>query len=246
MAKIITLITKFILAIIAAFFFASCGGYSYNYKNIKGDGISIEETRDLNKNFDEIHASNGIQVIVEQAANTSVKVEADSNLMKHIITEIEGNTLRISSDTNFNSELVRVIVKLPKLKALSASSASKINSSTVFKSNQFDIETSSAARIDANIEADAIQISASSASRVTVVGKALNLITDASSAAKIEANDLWVNDVEADASSGASITVHPIVKLNAEASSGASIEYAVKPTDELKINTSSGGSVHQK
>ncbi len=246
MAKIITLITKFILAIIAAFFFASCGGYSYNYKNIKGDGISTEETRDLNKNFNEINSSHGIQVIVEQAANTSVKVEADSNLIKHIITKIEGNTLHISADANFNSDLVRVVVKLPKLKALNASSASKISSNTVFKSNQFDIETSSAANVDANIEADVIQISSSSASHVTVTGKALSLITDASSAAKIDAKDLWANDVEADASSGAAIEVHPIVKLDADASSGGSIEYDTKPTEMLRISTSSGGGVSKK
>jgi Putative auto-transporter adhesin, head GIN domain len=245
MAKIITLITKFILAIIAAFFFASCGG-SYNYNSIKGDGIVTEESRNTGENFNAIEASSGIKVVVEQESTTAVKVKADSNLMKHIFTKVENGTLNISADTNFRSDLVIVTVKVPELKSVNASSASRISSNSVFKSNNFDIEASSGASVNINVEADNIQISSSSASHVTVTGKALSLITDASSAAKIDANDLWANDVEADASSGAAIEVHPIVKLDADASSGGSIEYDTKPTEMLRISTSSGGGVSKK
>jgi hypothetical protein len=247
MAKIITLITKFILAIIAAFFFASCGGgYSYNYNSIKGDGIAVEESRNAGENFNAIEASSGIKVIIEQESTTAVKVKADSNLMKHIFTKVENGTLNISADTNFKSDLVTVIVKVPALKSVNASSASKISSSSIFKSNSFDIEASSGASVDINVEADSIQISSSSGSSVSASGKSLTVTADASSGSSIKATHLLANDIKASASSGAAIEVHPIVKLNAEASSGGSIEYDIKPTEVLKINSSSGGGVNKK
>jgi hypothetical protein len=245
MAKIITLITKFILAIIAAFFFASCGG-SYNYNSIKGDGIVTEESRNTGENFNAIEASSGIKVVVEQESTTAVKVKADSNLMKHIFTKVENGTLNISADTNFRSDLVIVTVKVAELKSVNASSASRISSNSVFKSNNFDIEASSGASININVEADNIQISSSSGGSVSVSGKSLNATVDASSGSSIKASHLLANNIKANASSGAAIEIHPIVKLDADASSGGSIEYDTKPTEMLRINTSSGGGVSKK
>ena len=80
MLKLITLITKFIVAALMALLFSSCG-HTMNLGNgIKGSGNIITENRTVNEDFKKIEVSNGIKVIVEQSDNKSITVEADDNL----------------------------------------------------------------------------------------------------------------------------------------------------------------------
>jgi hypothetical protein len=79
MIKLITLITKFIVATLMALLFSSCG-HSMNFNGgIKGSGNITTETRNANQDFKNIEVSRGIKVIVEQSDNKSITVEADSN-----------------------------------------------------------------------------------------------------------------------------------------------------------------------
>ena len=88
-------------------------------------------------------------------------------------------------------------------------------------------------------------LDASSGSTITTKGIGLNLRTNASSGAKINAFDLLTNDISADVSSGANTNIHPIVKLKASASSGANIRYNNQPKS-ISIDESSGGSIEKE
>ncbi|QBN19901.1 head GIN domain-containing protein [Flavobacterium nackdongense] len=245
MIKIITIITKFIVAALMALSLFSCGN-SYNIgSGLKGSGTRTNETRAVNQDFKNIKVSNGIKVIVEQAPNKSIAVEADDNLMKHIITKVENNVLVIESDTNYEATKSPVVhVKLPFINGLSASSGSNIRSATILKTEKLDVSSSSGSQIYIEVEADAIALESSSGSSVEASGKALKLETSASSGSEINAKDLMANEVISQTSSGSNTSVCPILKLDAKASSGSSVNYHKAPKTLVK-EESSGGSVSE-
>lgn len=243
MLKVITLITKFIVIALTALLFASCN-HSINLNSIEGSGNVTTEKRNVEDDFKSIEVNNGIDVVIVQADKTEIVVEADDNLQKHITTKVKNGTLVISCDKNYfiNTGSKKVMVKMPIIDELEATSSATITSKNTLKGENVRLNTSSGASIDLSIESDNITCDASSGSTITINGKALQTKTTASSGSEINADELLANEVTADVSSGASISVHPIVKLVAQASSGGNISYAVQPKS-IQKETSSGGSI---
>jgi hypothetical protein len=243
MIKIITWITKIIVVVLTALFLGSC---HFDYKSIKGSGRITTENRTINSSFKSIEVSSAIELIVEQADKIEIRVEADDNLQKSILTEVKDGRLIVSSESNLNvsNGTRKVIVKMPVIEELEASSASRIESRTPLKGSQIYLNASSASQINLNLEIDKVNCQSSSGSTVELNGLALKLDAQASSGSTINCFRLLANEVVASASSGSSIKVHPVLSLKAEASSGASIGYDVAPKT-IQKTSNSGGSVEQ-
>ncbi|WP_338408611.1 head GIN domain-containing protein [uncultured Flavobacterium sp.] len=246
MIKVITIITKFIIVTLIALFFSSCI-FSRDLKSITGSGHVTSENRMVQGSFKSIEVSNAIDLEVEQSGKTEIIVEADDNLQNEITTKVENGVLIIACKYSslIDVESRKVIVKMPIINGLQASSASTIKSRNTLKGENIDLKASSAADVNLSLEFDAIYCKASSGSSINIDGKALKLETNSSSGSTIDAKDLLVNEVIAKASSGGSINVHPIVNLDAKASSGGDINYNVTPK-RIEKRTSSGGSVEQE
>jgi hypothetical protein len=245
MIKIITLFTKFIIAILISLSFSSCKTDINWGQGTKGNGNVITETRKIEQDFTSIDASAAIEVVVEQSNNKSVSVEAESNLQSFIETKVSNVVLKISPSDNYNAtKTVIVYVKMPIIDTLEASSSAKIKSTNTLKSESLTISASSAAEIDISTESDEIKCKSSSGSEITIAGKALNITTIASSGSLINADQMLVNEIIAESSSGSEISVHPLVSLSAHASSESNISYDSDPKTVEKTE-SSGASVNK-
>ncbi|MBP4139354.1 head GIN domain-containing protein [Flavobacterium geliluteum] len=240
MIKIIIHITKFLIATITALLFASC---NFNVNAIEGSGNVTKEKRIVQGEFKKVSVSNAIELVIEQSDSTEIIVEADDNVQKEISVSVEEGTLVIRSEHgSFSNATRRVLVKMPIIDQIEASSAAAVSSKNTIEGQDIDLETSSAATMDVTIESDTISLDSGSGSSVSIKGKALKLVTSASSGSSINAEKLLANEIEAEASSGASVNIHPIVKLRAEASSGGSINYDTTPKI-IEKSSHSGGSI---
>lgn len=241
MIKIITWLTKILLLVLTALFLGSC---HIDLNRVKGSGNITVEKRNTSETFTKIDVSDAIDVTLIQADKIEIIVEADDNLQKSIRTEVKNGTLTIANDALFSIQngTRKVIVRMPNIDRIDASSASNVHTESSLKGTQLDIKCSSASSVDLNLEMDQIQCKASSGSSISMKGLALNLTIDASSGSQIEAEDLLSNEITVEASSGSSVSIHPIVNLKADASSGASISYNSTPKSLIK-KASSGGSI---
>lgn len=256
MLKIIALITKFILMALTALLFGSCIKYETS-ETINGSGNLTKEIRNIGEDFKKIEVHNNIDVTVEQSDEIEVIVETDAVFQKEITTEVKDGTLVIGckqSKSSFsifgykcnytkNIPVKKVIVRLPKIEVLEANSAATIENIGVLKSENISLSTSSAAKMDVNIESDIINAKSSSGSSLKIKGLALQFEISASSGSTIDAEELLANEIFAESSSGASVSVHPIVSLKADASSGSSIHYNSAPKT-IEKKSHSGGSIN--
>ncbi len=175
--------------------------------------------------FNKIDAATGVMVKVNVGGDYSIRAEADAKEFERLMIEVDGDTLSIRRKTGgfgWKSGEVRVDVSMPSIKGIEASSGASVEAR--------------------NIEAEEIEIDASSGASIIASGTCTALAADASSGASIKAKDLRCKDVEADASSGASISIFASEAIAGDASSGGSINVAGKPAKVSK-STSSGGSV---
>lgn len=241
MIKLIVQITKLIIATILGFLAISCG----NFNSISGDGNVTTTKRKVNS-FTSIDAKNGLEVYIKQGNTFYVEVEADANLQEHIITEVKNDVLTVYCDANiFNYVAKKVLIEVPNVTNISASSGVTINSLNKLNYADLNIKSSSGSQVKLNLKSNILNCDSSSGSQITLTGDAENVSTDTSSGSSIDLSQLIANNVDADASSGSSTIVNVKNKLIAKASSGSSIDYISKPL-KLEVNESSGGSVSIK
>ncbi len=245
MVKVLVFLTKLAFGIFIALLFSSCR-YDINFGSEKGSGNITIENRSVNEEFSKVEVSHGISLVIEQSKDKSITVEADDNLQKLILTNVENGVLIVKAREGYNSKKTpKVTVKMPVISGLSSSSGSSISSVNTLITENIAVEASSGSNIDIDVEADNISLETTSGSTMEVGGKALKLETNASSGSVINAEKLQANEVTSQGSSGSSTDVTPIISLSGKASSGASIGYHKIPKNVTK-EESSGGSVRQE
>jgi hypothetical protein len=218
--------------------------HSCNYTT--GSGNIITEKRPVG-NFTGIAASNAIDVEVKTGSVTEVSVEADDNIMRHIVTRVSGGVLHIKIEdmVSLNNTSVKVYVTVPGLKSISASSSASVKVLDAIKyDGKISFDASSSGDIEAEVDAPEISAEASSSGSVTLSGRTKNFTAEASSSGDIKAAGLLTENTTASANSSGSVDVHASVTLNADASSGGDINY--RGGAAVKKDESSGGSVEKK
>lgn len=220
---------------------------SFLIANRSGDN---RETRQIS-GFHGISVSSGIDLSLKQKDVEEVFVDAKPSDRDKIITRVEDGILKIYLKDNswhlfkWDNEAIKVYVSFRTLDKLQASGGSDVNSESVLKLDNLDLNVSSGSDVKLELEATKLHVESSSGSDVSLNGKALVAEVRASSGSDITARDLEVKKCSASASSGSDISIKVTDELQADASSGGDINYSGNPKIK-NIKESSGGDVTQK
>jgi len=232
-------------------------------ENISSNGAT--QVRNVGP-FSGISVSGGIKVNFTQGKNQSVVVDTDSDKQKYVMTEVKNGILMISVDykKNVNFKKLLVTVEAPELTSAKISSGSLFTTLNTINANDFAIQVSSGANLNADlnvknttnldissgssvtldVNTKNFEFEGSSGSSATVRGNAENTIFKTSSASSCNAQSLVAKNGTATASSGSTIKMNVSENLTGAASSGASIRYAGNPRNVSKdAKISSGGTI---
>lgn len=221
--------------------FSSCN--FFDGKRIKGDGNVITETRSVG-NFDGIEVSGAFDIYITQDNSYTVKVETDDNLQGYVITEVQGNELRIRPENHVNLRPTRmkIYVSAPVFKSLEASGACNIYSQNKLSSSEkMDIELSGSSDVVLDINAPEVEASLSGAGSVELKGETKELNIDGSGSSDIRCFDMKADNVSIDISGAGSAEVFANTKLDVEVSGSGDIKYKGSPSVQQRI--SGAGSV---
>lgn len=246
MTKLIIQITKLFVIALTFLLLQSCMNSNWNRETISGNGNIVEVSRTVDTTFQAVKAQTGLDVIIRQDNNVSIKVEADENLLDHIFTEVKDGELIIHSDANIlNFKAKKIYVCVPNLNKISSSSGASINSEKTFDFDNLELESSSGSVIDITVKSNYLSCESSSGSSIIAKGSAKSITTESSSGSTIDLENLIAENGQSSSSSGSSTNVNVTNELKADASSGSSIHFVTKPSSLIK-DESSGGSVSSK
>ena len=228
-------------------------------------GSAREDVRKV-ASFSGIQVSSGINVSFTQDAKQ--KVVVDSDRPEFVKTEVVGDILKIYVDNNNNRNLkfkkLSVTVSAPELSKIAVNSGANFNTLNTIKSDYFQIAATSGANLKAdldtkgkvelsttsgsnvrlNVNADELEMSATSGSSATLYGKIKETTFDVSSAATVNAQDLETQKSQINASSAANIKVNATENINVTGTSGASVRY--RSNNNVKRNASLSGGASMK
>jgi hypothetical protein len=187
---------------------------------VKGSGVAASEKRD-ESGFKSVDVGGVFQVEITAQKDYAVEVSADDNLLQYIKTEVDGDTLRISTEKRINSQTPIIVrISAPNIEHVDASGASKVTVSDL-KNSKFGLDISGA-------------------SKVNLSGETAILTIDVSGASKIDAENLNSANASVHATGASKVTLNATEELNADASGASKISYGGNPKNVEK--KSSGAS----
>lgn len=234
-------LAKIIVTILVSMTLLSCNFNGTFGPGVDGNGDVITVDRNINSDFNKVEVSRGLDLYITQSDEVSLSVEADSNLHDIILTEVENNTLKVSTTENIRrSTSQKVYLSITDISSLSATSGSDVFGASVIKANTLNLSTTSGADMELEVNTNKLYCSSTSGSDMQLSGSTEFLSAEATSGSDIKAQNLRAEVCEAKATSGADISVHTSDKLIAKASSGGDIRYSGNPKQIDKSDGASG------
>lgn len=212
---------------------------------VRGNGNVTEEVRQVGE-FDEIEVSRGMNVYINYGSPAKVVVVADENLHRDIVTDEDGDVLKVYVNANIReAKEKKVIITVDKLTVVEASSGSNIYTQNPFTSEHTEIKASSGSNITMEFNAGYLKAKGSSGANIILSGVSKESELGASSGANVKAEALKSDKCLLRVSSGSNVFATVVNQLEAKASSGGNIIYYGTPTS-TKIEKSSGGNINQQ
>ena len=216
-------------------------------RRVRGSGNIKTENRN-ETGFNSIDVSGAIDVYVKQDSTTSVKVEADDNILEFIEVHTDGSTLEIHTEGNIRlkpSHKIKVYVSNPEYKDLRVSGASNIYSENEITSpDALNGEISGASEGRLEVNAPKVSVNLTGASNANIKGKTKDFEGGASGASEIRGFDLLTENAEVDASGASNIEIYASVKIGGQASGASSVNY--KGNAQSSVEKSGASSVNKK
>jgi len=239
--KLATMKKAFLFLLVILVFASGCREMSARRE--RGSGHITSQTRNVS-GFNSIDVSGAIDIYVKQDSTTSVKVEADDNLLQYIEVYTDNSTLVIRTDRGVRirpSNKIKVYISNPVYRGFEVSGASSINSESLITSAEtLHVGLNGASEGKMEFNAPRIAVELSGASNLTIRGKTKDFEGGASGASEIRCFDLLTenSDIELSGASGAEI--YASVKLAGNVSGASQIKYKGNATTSISSSGASG------
>jgi len=216
-------------------------------ERVKGSGHVITENRTAS-GFNNVDISGAIDVYVKQDSVSSVKVEADDNILEYIQVHSDGSTLEIYTENNIRlkpTNKIKVYISNPQYKEIQVSGASTIRcENEITSADAIDIGLSGASDGRLELNAPKISVHLTGASNTSIKGKTKDFEGSASGASEIRGFDLLSENADVDASGASHIEIFASVKIDGQASGASSVNY--KGNAQSGVEKSGASSVNKK
>lgn len=208
---------------------------------LEGNGDLRSELRVASR-FDEIASCGDFKVIVKPGDEYSIEVNAESNLLSYIETDVVGNTLKIRTrgiHSLVENYPIQIYITTPVLKGLSLSGSGLIKTGRFFN-DDFKVALSGSGDIETEVETNHIKANVSGSGNMLLSGKAIDSEFAISGSGKIKAYDLPHNTCDAIVSGSGDMYVNANEAINARISGSGTVYYINYPIIHTSISGSGG------
>jgi hypothetical protein len=226
------LLSAALLLFVAAL--SSCGGICYH-----GSGKQATETRKTGA-FKQIDVSGNYVVRIKQDSSEQITIMADDNLLKHIITRVEGDKLRIYSKKGLCNKSGQVVLQIGvrHLNELSAAGAIEVAGDGTLNVQDFALSLSGISKVALNLNAANVKTDITGSGEISLTGQATSHAVTISGNGTLNALDFVVNKYTISTSGNGNCKINVLNELNVSSRGSSNIQYRGNPT---KISNDKAG-----
>ena len=214
---------------------------------ITGSGTIITETMHPGE-FTGIKSSGSIDIEVKNGSTEQVEIEADDNVMKYIVTDIQNGVLdvRYKSHLSLMNSHVKVFVTAPEINKLVVSgSADIISHDTLQVSNKLESNIDGSGGIKVFVNAPSVTSIVDGSGTIELKGRTRNFNASISGSGDIKCHNLLSENTTVVIDGSGAAHVYASISLSATVSGSGDVYYSGHPASPTIIKSGSG-SVQQE
>lgn len=213
-------------------------------KTIAGKGKVIFQEREI-KGFKAVNIKGAYDVFLKKGNKELVVIEADSNLMSTIQTDLYDSILNVYNTKNIiRSKELKLIICCPRLNSISFSGATELGCDSGMDFKDLNINISGAGRIDMNMSLDNLNAIISGGAELNFRGKVNVMAVSITGAGNIDALKFEAQFCKIDISGFGRGKVNVNKKLDVNISGAGKIDYIGNP--EVKQSITGAGKVRRR
>jgi hypothetical protein len=194
--------------------------------------------------FTAVEVKDGFEVEITQSDKYSVTVIADSDLYNNLKVRHQNDTLQIYIDPPYTHIISnkKALITMPVLQQLDLSMNSKGTVTGFRSSEDFILNLALGSRLSGDIEAENVICHIASGSHATLVGKAHEMILDASAGSSADCSEFELTQASITLNSGSKATVNVEESMSVDLRLGSNLSYIGDPAI-TKIEISGGSTM---
>ncbi len=212
-------------------------------KRIKGNGQVITQERSVGE-YSGVSLSGWFDVELVSGREGEITLRGESNLLEHIVTEVENGNLVIKNEKGYNLSSsprtgVQITVPVESISQVNLSGSGDINSRISLSSDDFDIRVSGSGDVQLPLEAERVSVALSGSGDIGLSGTSRELKVSVSGSGDVKAFGLTAETVKVNVAGSADVEVTATGLLEARVSGSGDVEYRGNPK---KVDAKSVGS----
>lgn len=235
----------YLAAFITIIGFTSCDNV-FN-KTIHGNGNPGSEQRNANGS-DKIKSYGSFDVIIVQGSTSSVKVEADENLLPYIITENKDGALVIRAKEHYNlssDNKIKVTVTTDKLKEVEVAGSGNVTGEGKFiGSDHLKISIAGTGNVTLEVNTPDIDSHIAGTGNITLSGETKDSKIDIAGMGDYDAEKLLSENVEIQVAGSGNAKVHAENNLDIDIAGSGNVDYTGSPN--IKQNIAGSGKIRKR
>lgn len=229
---------------IALLSFSFAQAQLWGSKKIKGNGDITTVTRSTS-NYSDIKCAGWMDFVLVKGTEGKITIEGESNLLKYIITEVDGGILKIKTENNISlkpsyNKTITITIPFEDIEYVSLSGSGDVINKDRIISNNFTTRVSGSGDIVLDIDANAIEASVTGSGDLTLKGKTKNLKASVTGSGDFHGFNLEAEDVDAKVTGSGDVEIVCNGDLKARVTGSGDIEYKGSPKSEDTKVTGSG------
>ncbi|MFT7679784.1 MAG: hypothetical protein ACI8QC_003789 [Planctomycetota bacterium] len=197
-------------------------GFSFgmgNGERVQGDGILADENRSV-AGFDRVESMGSIEVLVSLGGAFGVQVSGDSNVLEHVLTEVEDGVLQVHLESgSYNlQQPLRVLISAPELGGVSSLGSGNLEVS--------------------GLDAGEFMVSNTGSGDLALSGVADHLMIRQLGSGNVFAFECQAQNVQIDAQGSGDVTVNASAHLMVRSVGSGDVDYSGNPEVETSMTGS--------
>ncbi len=198
------------------------------------------------KSFEKLDVSRGVEVVLTKTAENNALILSDYYAMDEIITEVSGNTLKISMAKLTTGDVnVEVRLSFTDLKEIEVKGNAIVRATHPLELEKIAIKANTGGLVQLELKSNHVELSAGENSVLQIKGKCASLDAKSATTSTIYADKLMADEVVAKAGIGSKLFVTALKSVDAKANSGGVVTVGGNPPKSNSA-TSLGGKVEMK
>lgn len=238
---------KVILIAITIVFSTNVNAQWWGSKKVRGNGNVVTKTRSVG-DYDKIGVGGSFDVKLIAGAEGKLTIKMDENLFEYLVTEVEGDKLKIKwkKGTNvYSKSKLLITVPFEDISSVSLAGSGDVYSEDVIKADDFKSALAGSGDLKLKVDANHVKSSIAGSGDIYLQGNTRSVKTSIAGSGDIHAYELLAKEAEVSIAGSGGVKISVSDMLKARISGSGNVYYKGNPAKQ-DVKVSGSGNVSSR